>query len=111
MSAVRTNLTAGDLPDDLSALRSAIEAAIPVGFSAHDDPVNPHRVHGLPTAGWDRFWAGFGALHADVPRLKARASRQLGSLDGGCRTTPICRTGTWRFSSPGHRRWPPTGGT
>src|SRR3712207_4943267 len=36
MAAVKTNLTAERLPDDLRKLRSAIEAAIPVGFDAHD---------------------------------------------------------------------------
>ena len=36
MSAVRTNLTDADLPDDLGPLRRAIESAIPVGFNAHD---------------------------------------------------------------------------
>src|SRR5688500_13372758 len=33
MMAVKTNLTANDLPDNLSALRSAIEAVVPVGFN------------------------------------------------------------------------------
>src|ERR687895_146030 len=32
MTAVRTSLRAEDLPDDLRRLRSAIEAAVPVGF-------------------------------------------------------------------------------
>src|SRR5580698_9212996 len=36
MTAVRTSLTAKDLPDDLSGLRSRIEAAIPVGRAAHE---------------------------------------------------------------------------
>src|SRR5262245_17277456 len=47
MSAVRTTLTAEDLPDDLGRLRTAIEAAIPVGFSMHDAAVDPARVRGL----------------------------------------------------------------
>jgi tRNA-splicing ligase RtcB len=74
MSAVRTNLTAEDLPDDLDPLRSAIEAAVPVGFNAHEEAVNPRRVHGLPTAGWDRFWAAFSGLHGGVSNLEGRAS-------------------------------------
>lgn len=91
MSAVRTNLTAADLPDDLGALRSAIEAAIPVGFNAHDEPVNPHRVHGLRTAGWDTFWAGFDSLHAEgVSALESRARRQLGTLGGGNHFIEVC---------------------
>ena len=40
MSAVRTNLTADDLPDDLGPLRSAIEASVPVGFNGHAEAVN-----------------------------------------------------------------------
>ncbi|MBI4142662.1 RtcB family protein, partial [Candidatus Uhrbacteria bacterium] len=39
MAAVRTNLTASRLPDDLKRLRMAIEAAIPVGFSQHSAPI------------------------------------------------------------------------
>ncbi|MGK5075149.1 RtcB family protein [Janthinobacterium sp. ZB1P44] len=36
MNAVRTTLTASDLPDNLARLRSAIEAEIPVGFEQHE---------------------------------------------------------------------------
>lgn len=90
MSAVRTNLTDAQLPDDLGALRSAIEAAIPVGFQAHDNPVDPHRVHGLPTAGWDRFWSGFTSLHPGVSSLESRAQRQLGTLGGGNHFIEVC---------------------
>ncbi|MGZ9060253.1 MAG: RtcB family protein, partial [Burkholderiaceae bacterium] len=42
MCAVRTVLTANDLPDSLAKTRSAIEARVPVGFSAHDKPVSTH---------------------------------------------------------------------
>ncbi|GAA1852604.1 RtcB family protein [Asanoa iriomotensis] len=90
MSAVRTNLVDADLPDDLGKLRRAIESTIPVGFNAHDDPVNPHRVHGLPTAGWDAFWAGFRTLTADVGGLETRATRQMGSLGGGNHFIEVC---------------------
>src|SRR5499427_9935227 len=38
MAAVKTNLVARHLPDSLKKLRSAIEQAIPVGFSEHRDP-------------------------------------------------------------------------
>src|SRR4026209_712142 len=37
MAAVETSLEAKHLPDNLHKLRSAIEAAIPVGMEAHDD--------------------------------------------------------------------------
>jgi tRNA-splicing ligase RtcB (3'-phosphate/5'-hydroxy nucleic acid ligase) len=90
MSAVRTNMTASNLPDDLGAMRSAIEAAIPVGFGAHDDAVNPRRLHGTPTAGWDAFWSGFGELTAGVRGLETRATRQMGTLGGGNHFIELC---------------------
>src|SRR5215831_9766428 len=36
MNAVRLSLTANDLPDSLAKIRSAIEAAVPVGFDQHE---------------------------------------------------------------------------
>jgi tRNA-splicing ligase RtcB len=90
MSAVRTNLTADDLPDDLGPLRSAIEATVPVGFNSHDEPINPRRVHGLPAAGWDRFWAAFDGLDRGVSSLAGRATRQMGTLGGGNHFIEVC---------------------
>src|SRR6195256_6567596 len=49
MSAVKTSLTADDLPGDLSRLRSKIEQAIPVGRGMHAEAVDPRRLHGFPT--------------------------------------------------------------
>src|SRR5438874_4238772 len=40
MAAVRTSLTASDLPDDLKAIRSDVERAIPVGFSERRDAID-----------------------------------------------------------------------
>lgn len=73
MSAVRTSLTAGDLPGDLSRVRSAIEAAIPVGRGMHDDPVEPRQFHGLATAGWEEFWWRFDGVAEAVRFRKERA--------------------------------------
>src|SRR6185503_5465775 len=39
MAAVKTSLTADELPDNLKKLRLAIEDAIPVGREAHGSPV------------------------------------------------------------------------
>ncbi|NLR73873.1 RtcB family protein [Leeia aquatica] len=36
MNAIRTTLTASDLPDNLLRLRSSIEASVPVGFNQHE---------------------------------------------------------------------------
>jgi tRNA-splicing ligase RtcB len=90
MSAVRTSLTGKDLPDDLGPLRRSIEQAIPVGFHDHHQPVNPRRVFGLSTAGWDELWSGFRHLHADVGGLESRAGRQLGTLGGGNHFIEVC---------------------
>ncbi|MBK1783257.1 RtcB family protein [Prauserella cavernicola] len=88
MSAVRTSLTAADLPDDLSGLRRRIESAVPVGFDMHRTPVPAATVPGL--GGWDRFWAGFGDLHPGVQKLRDRARAQVGSLGGGNHFIEVC---------------------
>ena len=40
LNAIRTGLTAADLPDSLSLMRSAIEQVIPVGFAHHASPIS-----------------------------------------------------------------------
>ncbi|WP_030024767.1 RtcB family protein [Streptomyces monomycini] len=90
MSAVRTSLTAEDLPGDLSRLRSKIEEAIPVGRAMHDEPVDPGRLHGLATSGWDDFWSRFGGVAEAVRFREERAVRQMGSLGGGNHFIEFC---------------------
>lgn len=90
MSAVRTSLTAADLPDDLASLRSAIEAVVPVGFAKRDDPVDPRRVRGLEQRGWDDFWARFATLDRRVAQMESRARHQLGTLGGGNHFIEVC---------------------
>jgi tRNA-splicing ligase RtcB (3'-phosphate/5'-hydroxy nucleic acid ligase) len=48
MMAVRTNLKAKDLPDNLSALRSAIEKAVPHGRTANGGPGDRGAWHDVP---------------------------------------------------------------
>lgn len=88
MSAVRTSLTARDLPDDLGRLRRRIEAAVPVGFDMHKNPVNPARVPGV--GGWDGFWSTFDTVHPGVHSMRDRARRQLGTLGGGNHFIEVC---------------------
>ncbi|MCP9620253.1 RtcB family protein [Nocardia otitidiscaviarum] len=100
MEAVRTSLTAAQLPDDLLSLRSRIEAAVPVGFTAHREPVNVRRleaeIHGQRAAGttlrsgWERFWKSFGALHSGVHSLESKAHKQMGSLGSGNHFVEVC---------------------
>ncbi|WP_432248383.1 RtcB family protein [Streptomyces sanyensis] len=90
MSAVRTSLTANDLPGDLSRLRSKIEQAIPVGRGMHDEAVDPGRVHGLPTSGWGDFWDRFDTVADAVKFRRDRAARQMGSLGSGNHFVEFC---------------------
>ncbi|MFF7533513.1 RtcB family protein [Streptomyces bobili] len=83
MSAVKTSLTANDLPGDLSRLRSKIEQAIPVGRGMHDSPVEPGRFHGLATGGWDGFWGRFDGVADSVKFRQERAVKQMGTLGSG----------------------------
>src|SRR5690625_433831 len=70
MLGVRTSLTTADLPDDLGPMRRRIEAAVPVGFAAHDEPVDLTSLrplededqHSPVLHGEERFWQRFDRL-------------------------------------------------
>jgi len=82
MGAFRTNLRAVDLPDDLRRLRDDVEQAIPVGFSAHDQPLQAI----------DRWplWKEFEKLTPKVQGLFHRARCQMGTLGGGNHFVELC---------------------
>ncbi|MFJ5675964.1 RtcB family protein [Streptomyces sp. NPDC093097] len=106
MSAVKTSLTADDLPADLSRLRSRIEQAIPVGRGMHDDPVDPRRMHGFRAAGWDDFWGRFDKVAEAVRFRQERAAKQMGSLGSGNHFIEFCldETGSvWLMLHSGSR--------
>ncbi|MDN3028894.1 RtcB family protein [Streptomyces sp. S.PB5] len=106
MSAVKTSLTANDLPGDLSRLRSKIEQAIPVGRGMHDDPVDPGRFHALPTAGWDDFWGRFDGVAEAVKFRHERAGKQMGTLGSGNHFVEVCTDTTgsvWLMLHSGSR--------
>ncbi|MFQ6226391.1 RtcB family protein [Nocardia sp. NPDC002869] len=98
MESVRTDLTAADLPDDLRALRSAIEALVPVGFAAHKNPVQVTKLapgrSGVATPtlriGWDRFWSEFNDLDDSVAPRESKAHKQMGSLGSGNHFIEVC---------------------
>ncbi|MFH9297096.1 RtcB family protein [Streptomyces sp. NPDC017520] len=106
MSAVKTSLTANDLPGDLSRLRSKIEQAIPVGRGMHGDAVNPGKLHGFSTAGWDDFWGRFGGIADAVKFRQERATKQMGTLGSGNHFIEFCldETGSvWLMLHSGSR--------
>lgn len=88
MSAVRTSLTADQLPDDLGRMRSAIEAAVPVGREAHKAAVDVARVKS--TGDWDDFWSRFEELDPKLHYLRGKAANQIGTLGGGNHFIEIC---------------------
>ncbi|GAA2524965.1 RtcB family protein [Pilimelia columellifera] len=97
MSAVRTSLRAGDLPDDLRRMRGLIERAIPTGYHGHDKPVDTNKLRdpgGKPLVderGWPDFWRRFEDVHAPVDgKLSRRAASQLGTLGGGNHFIEVC---------------------
>lgn len=94
MSAVKTSLTQEDLPDNLSLLRSRIEAAIPVGFSMHKEPMSPiragHTARSAHTRWIDDLWFGFTSLTEAVHARRDRAQRQMGTLGGGNHFIEVC---------------------
>ncbi|HEX6342773.1 RtcB family protein [Umezawaea sp.] len=86
MTAVRTSLTASDLPDDLRSLRSRIEAAVPVGFHQHDEPAFGDG----DARDWEAFWRGFDDLTPAVHARAEKALRQIGTLGGGNHFLEVC---------------------
>ncbi|MEV5680116.1 MULTISPECIES: RtcB family protein [unclassified Streptomyces] len=106
MSAVKTSLTANDLPGDLSRLRSKIEQAIPVGRGMHGDMVDPSSLHGFATSGWDDFWGRFNGVADAVKFRQERATKQMGTLGSGNHFIEFCldETGSvWLMLHSGSR--------
>jgi tRNA-splicing ligase RtcB len=89
MSAVKTSLTAADLPDDLRQLRSAIERAIPVGRDGHRSPAWEAAGGELRDAGREMM-EGYRNLAAPVGGLDDRVACQIGTLGSGNHFIEIC---------------------
>lgn len=83
MGAIKTNLTANDLPENLSAIRASIEKAIPVGFNWHDCD-DYSRLLAV------KHFEKFGDLHSGVQDLRSKAAQQLGTLGGGNHFIELC---------------------
>jgi len=95
MLAVKSDLMATDLPENLHAVRSRIERDVPVGFEFHDEVLEPggsresaqlrERMQGL-----ERRFPRLRIL-GRIGRLdQARMWRQLGSLGGGNHFIELC---------------------
>jgi tRNA-splicing ligase RtcB len=94
MSAVRTTLSAEDLPDDLSKLRSNIERAVPHGRT-NQGGAGDRGAWGKPPKAeieaWKRLSEDFKSIaekHRGVE--KTRHVEQLGTLGGGNHFIEVC---------------------
>lgn len=95
MSAVRTSLTADDLPDSLGPIRAEIERAVPKGFETS-------QAAGHAKGGWattpnaigriwyDRFEDRWRRIKARHPKVDGKTSDQLGSMGGGNHFIEVC---------------------
>ncbi len=91
MIAARTNLLAADLPDNLQAVRSAIEAAVPHGRTDRSGPNdrgawNEDRDLG----GLRKGLAQIVRKYAKLKRAADRASRHIGTLGTGNHFIELC---------------------
>jgi tRNA-splicing ligase RtcB len=86
MAAVRTSLTANDLPDSLRRLRSRLETVVPVGFGQHKQPAFTDD----DADDWGAFWERFDDLTPAVKERSDKALRQMGTLGGGNHFLEVC---------------------
>ncbi|PSJ18641.1 RtcB family protein [Nitrosomonas supralitoralis] len=94
MMAVRTTLTAQDLPDHLFELRSAIERAVPHGRTLKRSK-RDKGAWDTPPASVDAMWAklipGFDRITGKFPRLKSTNNyKHLGTLGTGNHFIEVC---------------------
>ena len=89
MIAARLSIDANALPDSLGAVRSEIEARVPVGFGMHDEC-------NVRASGVARLKSGYDALTGRVPALATMMKhrdgwqRQIGTLGGGNHFIEVC---------------------
>ncbi|MBV8465092.1 MAG: RtcB family protein [Burkholderiales bacterium] len=94
MNAVRTSLTAAALPDTLARLRSAVEAAVPVGFEQHEwDKVRGSAHQRIARPLDDRLDRIVGK-HPGLMKMQRQFARtwvcQIGTLGGGNHFIELC---------------------
>ena len=105
MVAARLSLTASDLPDSLSAMRSAIEAAVPHGRTDNGGENDRGAWHDTPGSVYDRFFpadsndyagslcgrlASICGTHEKLGRASKRAAHHLGTLGTGNHFIEVC---------------------
>lgn len=94
MMAVRTSLTANDLPDNLKAMRSAIEAAVPHGRTDNGGNNDRGAWGNIPNS-VEKAWAAMEPKYRELVDKNGKVSHkrpanQLGSLGSGNHFIELC---------------------
>lgn len=90
MNAVRTSLTANDLPDSLNRVRTAIEKRIPVGFNEHSKRVVKNSTIVALDKPLDTILAKHPTLIKMIKNFHRRWHLQLATLGGGNHFVELC---------------------
>lgn len=94
MMAVKTSLTASDLPDNLSGVRTSIEEAVPHGRTdngGRNDRGGWKVPPGTVDNAWDKMLPEFCSIADKHPKVaKANALKHLGTLGTGNHFIEVC---------------------
>ncbi|HKY07056.1 MAG TPA: RtcB family protein, partial [Candidatus Binatia bacterium] len=110
MMAVQTTLNASQLPDNLKAIRTAIEKAVPHGRTNNGRKGDRGAWHDIPehhAVEWQRLKEGYEAIQAKHPRLgHGNDVNHLGTLGTGNHFIEVCLdtdNGVWFMLHSGSR--------
>lgn len=94
MNAVKLSLRAADLPDNLHRIRSAIEAAVPVGFAQHESSKVRGSQRERTARALQQRLEVIARKHPALARMQKRFDDtwicQLGTLGGGNHFIELC---------------------
>ncbi len=110
MMAVRLSLDAGDLPDDLRPIRTAVEKAVPHGRTdrgGRNDRGSFSRPSAPAEKAWRKLKLGYAEIIDRYPRLdRGKTAQQLGTLGTGNHFIEVCldeTDGVWVMLHSGSR--------
>ena len=89
MCAVRTSLTAAQLPDSLRQVRNAIERDVPVGFNMHSNRRARFKAASKVEPGLKEILDHHPGITSKSPKKDSWA-RQIGTLGGGNHFIEVC---------------------
>ena len=90
MNALRLNLKAHQLPDNLRGLRGAIERDVPVGFNMHKYDAVPDSTVRALSNGLSNIWEKHPKLKSKQKKPYQTWVRQLATLGGGNHFIELC---------------------